>query len=318
MSCGKVEISVIMPTFNRADKIKKAIESVLLQDFECFELIIINDGSKDDTDEICKEYASKDIRVKFINNKDNNGAAFVRNIGIREAKGNYITFVDDDDIVERELLTFLYDLICEHNADISICGCWFGYDDREEKTIKYVFDDLLILDKIGGLEEFLKREKYNSSNPNKLFKKELFNNIEYKENTYIDDIHLIYKLFAEAQRIVAKGVPLYTYIRHGENNSTPLERNTWTPEILSEYITMQKERVKYLSKKVPEITDRVKYAELSFYISLCNKVITAENEKCYQLVKEMKRILKEREVEFLTSSYITNKEKKLMEKYVCK
>lgn len=308
-----VIISVIMPTYNRANRLKDTIESVLAQSFDSYELIIINDGSEDNTSEICTQYAEKQRKIKFINYKKNKGASYARNIGIKESKGKYITFVDDDDIVDKEMLNFLYNLAMQYTSDISICGCWYGYEERISP--KYIFNELMILDKVQGLNELLKREKYNSSNPNKLFRKELFQNVNYIEGKLVDDIHVIYRLFAQANKVVAKGKPLYTYMRHGKNNSTPLEKNIWTPELLREYINMQKERVKYLTTYVPEITDRVKYSEWSYYISMCHKINNSNNWICQTEYNTMIKILKENKSEFLNSPFTTEEEKNMIEIY---
>lgn len=308
-----VIISVIMPTYNRANRLKDTVESVLAQSFDSYELIIINDGSEDNTSEICTRYAEKEQKIKFINYEKNKGASYARNIGIKESKGEFITFVDDDDIVDKEMLDFLYNLAIQYIADISICGCCYGHEERISP--KYIFDELMILDKVEGLNELLKREKYNSSNPNKLFRKELFQNVNYIEGKLVDDIHVIYKLFAQANRVVAKGKPLYTYMRHGKNNSTPLENNIWTPELLREYINMQKERVKYLTKYVPQITDRVKYSEWSYYISMCHKINNSNNWICQTEYNTMIKILKENKSEFLNSPFTTEEEKNMIEIY---
>ncbi|MCT4543320.1 MAG: glycosyltransferase [Vallitalea sp.] len=309
-----VIISVIMPTYNRANRLKDTVESVLAQSFDRFELIIINDGSDDNTGEICTQYAEKEQKIKFINYKKNKGASYARNIGIKESEGEFITFVDDDDIVDKKMLDFLYNLAIQYKADISICGCWYGYEERI--CPKYIFEELVILDKVEGLNELLKREKYNSSNPNKLFRKELFLNVNYIEGKLVDDIHVIYRLFAQANKVVAKGKPLYTYMRHGKNNSTPLEKNTWTPELLREYMEMQKERVKYLTRYVPEITNRVRYSEWSYYISMCHKIRVTDNRKCDDQYSEMINILRKNKSEFLDCLYTTENEKRMIKMYV--
>ena len=94
----EVYFSVVMPTYNRADKINKTIESVLNQSFTEFEFIIIDDGSTDHTDEIVKKYMQKDKRVKYIKNDNWGGPARPRNVGIKKSTGVYVAFLDDDDI----------------------------------------------------------------------------------------------------------------------------------------------------------------------------------------------------------------------------
>ncbi len=108
-------ISVIIPTYNRGYIIKRAIDSVINQTFDDWELIIVDDGSDDNTNEIVNDY--KDDRIKYIRNRDRKGACYSRNLGMQNAMGEYFCFLDSD-CIWRE--NFLYDRINaakKHNAD---------------------------------------------------------------------------------------------------------------------------------------------------------------------------------------------------------
>ena len=101
-------ISIIIPVYNTEKYLRRCIESVLSQSFTDFELILVDDGSKDSSPQICDEYASQDKRVRVIH-KVNGGVSAARNDGLDIAKGEYVTFIDSDDWVEREYLQSLYD-----------------------------------------------------------------------------------------------------------------------------------------------------------------------------------------------------------------
>ena len=101
----KPKISVIVPMFNAALYIKTCIESVLNQDYVDFELLLIDDGSLDDTVAICKYYANCDTRVKLICHGENRGVSFARNTGLQQASGDWIAFVDADDKVSHDWLS---------------------------------------------------------------------------------------------------------------------------------------------------------------------------------------------------------------------
>ena len=96
-------VSIIMPSYNTAEYIEKSIESVILQTYPCWELIIVDDCSKDNTDEIVNSYLC-DGRIKYLKNEKNSGAAVSRNRALREAKGKWIAFLDSDDLWEPEKL----------------------------------------------------------------------------------------------------------------------------------------------------------------------------------------------------------------------
>lgn len=128
-------ISVVMPAYNSEKYIGEAIESILNQTFTDFEFIIINDGSMDDTAKIVSQYANKDKRIKFINNKDNRGIVSVLNQGLDLAKGEYIARMDSDDIslstrFERQIQYM------ESHPECGVLGTWFKCFGKSDKIIR--------------------------------------------------------------------------------------------------------------------------------------------------------------------------------------
>ncbi|MCS4488040.1 glycosyltransferase family 2 protein [Streptococcus sciuri] len=117
----KPVISIVIPVYNAQKYIAKCIDSILEQDFTDFELLLLNDGSTDDSLSILNHYARIDERVKVVD-KTNEGAAKTRNKGIKQAKGTYITFIDSDDYVDSDYLRQLYTAISLENLDIVIAG----------------------------------------------------------------------------------------------------------------------------------------------------------------------------------------------------
>ena len=115
------EISIIVPVYNADRYLKNCISSILNQSFYNFELILINDGSKDCSGEICDNYASKDKRVKVIH-KNNEGVSIARNIGIDMSKGKYIMFCDSDDVIEKDWCRSLYNLYTNNHNSVAVCG----------------------------------------------------------------------------------------------------------------------------------------------------------------------------------------------------
>lgn len=121
-----INVSVIIPTYNRASLLPRAIDSVLIQTFVDFELIIINDASTDNTEEVVNEYLTKDTRVKYICNKNNLHAQEARNKAIRSARGKYIASLDDDDFWMPQKLELQMHLATTQNY--AIIGCGHSYD----------------------------------------------------------------------------------------------------------------------------------------------------------------------------------------------
>lgn len=304
-------ISVIMSTYNRKEFLPRAIESILSQSFGRFELILVNNGSTDDSVEICKKYAKKDHRINLINITENRGAPIGRNAGLEAALCEYITFVDDDDYCEPQMLEFLWNLANEYHADISICGSWNDFNGSLEPY--FIFDELLVLDKVQGLDELLKREKYNVAPPTKLFRKSLFEGIRFKENVLVDDIHVIYKVFAKANLVVAHGKPLYRFTKHSGNMTSFIQTNNLSPELLNEYLSAFRERTAYLSSEVPEIAIRARYAEWSFMVSMCEKIRKYNCTSCERLYNFMVQSIRRDYHEWKDSPFITERENRLLQ-----
>lgn len=114
-------ISIIVPVYNSAKVVKRCIDSIINQNYSNWELIIVNDGSTDSSLSICEEYEKIDKRIHIVD-KENGGVSSARNRGILQAKGNYICFVDSDDLIEPSFLSVLTSSIKESNPDLTICG----------------------------------------------------------------------------------------------------------------------------------------------------------------------------------------------------
>ena len=139
------KVSVIIPIFNTGAFLRRCVESVLGQTLTDIEVILVNDGSTDDSGKICDELAREDSRVIVIH-KENEGVSIARNKGIEIAKGEYIGFVDSDDWIEPEMYYSLYNKAKETDSEIVMCDAVTKYDDKEdeEDTIYQLNSDVLI------------------------------------------------------------------------------------------------------------------------------------------------------------------------------
>lgn len=113
-------ISIIVPVYNVEKYLDRCVQSILIQSFKRFELILVNDGSTDNSFEICQKYRKKDSRVILIS-QENKGLSAARNTGLNNAHGDYICFIDSDDFIEKDYLKLLLNNLKSNNADISIC-----------------------------------------------------------------------------------------------------------------------------------------------------------------------------------------------------
>ena len=202
------KVSVIVPVYNMEKYLKQCMDSLVNQTLEDIEIIAINDGSKDASLKILKEYQKRYPDKLIIIDQKNQGISVARNNGIDIATGKYIGFVDSDDYVKLDMFEQLYNKIRETNSDIVVCDYEeYHMDEEKFKYIKVteniksnnVYDDVSIINDID----------YGPCN--KLFKKELFNDIKFPKNLKYEDLNAILKVFLIASKISIVEESLYIY-----------------------------------------------------------------------------------------------------------
>ena len=298
-------ISVIMLTYNREDLVGRAIESILHQTYPDFEFLIIDNGSTDQSGAIADRYASQDSRIRVIHRERGNIGSG-RNTGLDAAQGEYITFIDDDDWAEPDFLEFLYHLITETDADVAICG-----------AADKIFDEKYVMTAEEALITLMWRKKYNMAFPTKLFRREMMENLRFPEDGSYDDIALMYKLLAGAQKVAYHGLPKYTFYRHPGNNSAwTTNHKLLNPATLDEYLHAYRQRTVWLSEKFPASAPAFQYFEWSFMLSMLEKVTRLELQECYAIRDQLKKTLIENRQNFLDSGMALDFEKEWVEKYL--
>ena len=206
-----VKISVIIPVYNSEKYLKECLDSVLNQSFNDFEVICINDGSTDSSLKILNDYQSKDSRIKIIS-KENNGAASARNIGIKESQGEYVYFMDSDDILELTALEELYDLAETKNLDLIIFKL-INFDDGTVEKYETAYYEMAFLKELVGQRIFNYNDigenlfKIAVSPPGKFFKNDLISNIKFPEGYIFEDN----AFFTEA---ILNAKSVYFYDKH--------------------------------------------------------------------------------------------------------
>ena len=220
-------ISIIVPVYNVSEKLSRCIESILNQEYNEFELILVNDGSTDNSGDICNKYAIKDNRIKVIHKK-NKGVSKSRNIGIEHAKGKYIVFVDSDDYINTNMTLHLKDIIeKEKNPDWIL----WGFNKISEDGIK--IDKVSLEDKVYNLNNKIELYKNIESKTfgyvwTAAFKSEIIknNNITFNEEiSLMEDLIFTYKYFEHCKRIITTSKIEYNYIKY--NSSTTLSKNKY-------------------------------------------------------------------------------------------
>ncbi|MBR3460962.1 MAG: glycosyltransferase family 2 protein [Clostridia bacterium] len=274
-------ISIILPVYNTERYLPETIDSILNQSYTDFELIAINDGSTDQSLSILKEYAEKDARVRLID-KPNSGVSDTRNRGISVSKGDYLCFIDADDIIAKDYLELLYKTICGHNADMVVCGYKtfhgsISFTDQQSSQSSEK--------EIAASSDLLKMGLMTSSCI-KMIRKQIItdNNIEFDCGmTFGEDLFFCWKCF-----YAAKSVWMIDNVLYGYRQSPESSTGKYHPDI---YVKYKKafEDLKYFkdridSKQLSE--DENNYIDLYFTKRLPTFIFMKIRERCGILQKK--------------------------------
>lgn len=222
------KISVIVPIYNVSSYLDKCINSIINQSYHNLEIILINDGSTDESGLLSETYAKRDNRI-IVCHQENQGLAMARNRGIAIASGDYIGFIDGDDWIEVNMYKVLLQNIIMYKADISIC-CENRVDelgkiiprnstsetkiDNLYKNMLFEYDDIM---KFYLLDEF--PNIFKDGVTNKLYKKHIFDNICFPKGKIYEDTYITYLLIDKAKRLIMTYETYYNYLRREDSIS---------------------------------------------------------------------------------------------------
>lgn len=266
----KIKVSVIVPVYNVEKFIDKCLNSIVNQTLKEIEIIVVNDGSPDNSQKIIDKYVKKypEKVQSFI--KENGGQGSARNLGIEKAKGEYISFVDSDDFVEKDMYKKLYNKAKENNYDIVVCGNYNVSEDYQNKNI-----DAFINNYNTDLENifFGKMAVWN-----KIYKRDILikNKLEFKEKVWYEDLAFTLKAIMNSNTFAFIDEPLYDYlIREGSTmNNSNVQRNL---EILDAFNDI----LSYIQhNKKEEYFNKIEFLAIDhIYISAIVRVLKADSDK---------------------------------------
>lgn len=276
-------ISIIIPVYNVERYLNRCIESVVNQTFKDIEIILVDDGSPDNSPQLCDEWSKKDNRIKVVHKK-NEGLGLARNTGMQHATGEFIAFIDSDDYVDLKMYEILYKKALTHNADIVYCGHKYGlkdgtYEDRSDFKEEKIFDN----------KEDLKKQSINYFYPlngqymmmsvwHSIYKREVIKTDFYSEREVVsEDLHFQLSAILNSKKIVYIPDCLYYYCYNGESLSHTFK--------FSKFYGFQK-LLKLILSLFP---DNKKYAYKFYYNStqniirqiFSNQTLTTKEKKKY-------------------------------------
>ena len=202
-------ISIIVCAYNVESYIKECLESIINQTYKQLEIIIIDDGSTDNTSKICDEYQKKDKRIKVIH-QSNKGLAVSKNIGLDNTHGNYISFIDPDDYVKKNFIEILYKTLKTKKVKMVMCNYKNKSDNILSKGINIFQEGYHTIDIMQKVYKNKNREGIYIS-WNKLCHKSIYENIRFMDVRYGEDTSVIYEILYNAKKIYYIDKELYIY-----------------------------------------------------------------------------------------------------------
>ena len=220
-------ISVIIPIYNKGQYLVRCLENIMTQSYKNIEILLVDDGSQDNSYEISLEYEKKDNRIKVFH-KSNGGPSSARNLGLKNVQGKYVVFVDADDLVDKDYVFELYLAIKENNALMSVCEMRQVNENTNETDWKTDYSSFNTV--IKSREEYLELLEMNWAPYCKMFDKSLIENVEYDEKYFIaEDLLFNVQVICDNDNfdIAVSKKCLYTYIMVPNSimNSSYSEKN---------------------------------------------------------------------------------------------
>lgn len=203
------KVSIIVPIYNVEKYLERCIKSILSQTYTNIEVLLVNDGSKDQSEAICTKYESIDSRINYYK-KVNGGLSSARNYGIERATGNYYLFIDSDDYIDKTMVETLIKAARQYNADIVECNY---YEVINGKVHIFKHSKNKVYSSKEAISSLIYNDGITPTAWNKLYSNRVFSTLRYSEGIYHEDEEIIIKLLSKANKIVEIGQPLYFYIK---------------------------------------------------------------------------------------------------------
>ncbi len=284
-------VSIIMPVYNTEMYVAESIESVMAQTYKSIELIIINDGSVDNSLRICEEYAIKHDNIHVFS-KQNGGISSARNMGIEKAKGDYLVFLDSDDILSNDMVELLMTSIKRNGSDIAVCDMTTNLKKVGNGSYK---------EKVFSPEEaikmILKETSFSTSAGAKLYVKSIFEDIRFPIGRIYEDYATVYLAFGKSQKISYINRIMYYY----RVNMDSITHVSFSKKRM-QYFDASREIESYITNKYPKLCKYLRIRDTRYAISFYKQMLDSGVEDA-EIEKALRRIVKDNIFQYLFSRY---------------
>ena len=285
------KITVIVPVYNVENYLDKCLDSLINQTYKNLEIIVINDGSTDNSGTICQEYAQKDNRIVYIE-KENGGQSEARNMALDRMTGSYVTFVDSDDWVELDCVEILYKKITEYQADIAV-GNYYSFNEFERMYYFHIFGDSYyekVYDNVSIFENLYESQEMKSfaliSVWGKLYKADLVKHLRFDIGKLGEDGYLNQKIYLLAEKTIYLNKGLYAY-RQREGSSSRI----WTEKWMHALVDAMSERITLLANMGYPLEKHLAVYRQMLEVSIANGQASGLSDTATYKEFEMKRTL---------------------------
>ncbi len=302
----KPEISIIVPVHNVEIFLEDCLISILSQTFQNFEVILVNDGSTDQSGSICDRFSQDDKRVKVVH-REYGGVSAARNSGVYFSQGEYIGFVDGDDRIDKDMYSRLHGLCKQTNSNIAVCKLGREIDGKliNEDNKEFIKE----LDHTAAMRELFRGELYRFSLCNKLFQKNCFKNVHFPEGRIHEDLSTTYKLFANANKTVYTNYLGYIYIKR-ENSILTSQFNEKRLDAFAGWDEILQFMIVNYPKLTQECTSCFVYGCIDNVNYILNQVQRMEDQKRYLFY--IQKFVRKHFKEILNKSIVSLKYKYLI------
>ena len=275
-------VSIIVPVYNVEDFLDRCLESLIAQTYKETEIILVDDGSTDHSGQICDEWTDKYPEKIVVIHKENGGLSDARNVGLKNAHGQFISFVDSDDFVSRDMIHTMVTDIKRHNVEIACVGYLPFMEEKEIGMADPESEIAKVYDSFAAIKQLFSSDGYGNFAWNKLYRIDLFKNITFPVGRKMEDLGTTYLLMERCSKIYYNTRKLYYYFqREGSILHNP-DKFFYIDKLI-----LSLERYLYLEKRYGDFRENIEFVlttifECYPYIAdnklLCNKINTVIDE----------------------------------------
>ena len=251
-------VSIIVPIYNSANYLPKCLDSLINQTYTNIQIVLVNDGSTDNSDSVCKQYVSSDCRITYID-KENGGVSDARNYGLDNSKGEIIAFVDPDDWIELHTIEQTVKVMQVDNSDIVTFGVNYVNEDGE-LIRKVTAKQNECLGTEESMKEFLNYNKIKQQVWDKIYKKSIIKEIRFEKGRAIEDVFWVHKIIGEAKKVSVIASAYYYYLQRSDSVMGKGYSKKWL-----DILDALRQRCDYIQDRFPGLYNEA----LRLYIRTC-------------------------------------------------